>query len=75
MILFFYIFLYCNAADILNKLYLSNFATVTNNELIQYNTHFYYSITNQNSFALLVYSIYIIKIVYIIIQPITIRLY
>ena len=61
MILFFYIFLYCNAADILNKLYLSNFATVTNNELIQYNTNFYYSITNQNSFALLVYSIYIIK--------------
>lgn len=61
MILLFYIFLYCNADNILNKLYLSNYSTITNNELFQYNKNFYYSITNQNLFALSVYTIYVIK--------------
>lgn len=59
--LIFYIFLYCNADIILNKLYLSKFSTITNDELLQYNETFYYSITNQNLFALSVYTIYIIK--------------
>ena len=61
MILFFYIFLYCNADNILNKLYLSNYSIITNTELLQYNKSFYYSITNQNLFALSVYTIYVIK--------------
>ena len=61
MILLFYVFLYCNADNILNKLYLSNYSTITNNELLHYNNSFYYHIINQNIFALCVYSIYIIK--------------
>ena len=61
MILLFYIFLYCNADNILNKYYLSNYSTTIDNELLQYNSSFYYSITSQNIFALSVYSIYIIK--------------
>ena len=61
MILLFYIFLYCNADNILNTLYLSNYSTITNTELLQYNKSFYYSITNQNLFALCLYSIYVIK--------------
>lgn len=61
MMLIFYIFLYCNADIILNKLYLSNFSNIINNELLKNNTSFYYSITNQNLFALSVYIIYIIK--------------
>jgi hypothetical protein len=55
----FYVFLYCNADIILNKLYLSNFTV--NNELIRDNPEFYYSITNVNLFVLAVYSIYIFK--------------
>ena len=55
----FYVFLYCNADIILNKLYLSNFTV--NNELIRDNSEFYYSITNVNLFVLAVYSIYIFK--------------
>jgi hypothetical protein len=61
MILIFYIFLYCNIDNILNKFYLYNYSTIINNELLQYNEQFYYSIINQNSFALFVYTIYIIK--------------
>lgn len=61
MILLLYIFLYCNADNILNKLYLSNYYTITNNELLQHNSLFYYSIMNQNIFALSLYSIHIIK--------------
>lgn len=61
MILLLYIFLYCNTDVILNNVYLSKLYTITDNELIQYNTHFYYCIINQNVFALFVYSIYIIK--------------
>ena len=53
-----YVFLYCNADDILNKLYLSNYSTILNNELIQNNSNFYYSITNLNLFVLTFYSIY-----------------
>jgi len=60
MMLPFYIFLYCNADIILNKLYLSNFSTL-DNELIQHNSNFYYSLININYFALSVYSFYIIK--------------
>jgi len=60
----FYIFLYCNADIILNKLYLSNYFISVNNELIQTNSNFYYSITNLNLFVLSVYSIYIIKNIY-----------
>ena len=59
--LLFYVFLYCNADNILHKLYLSKYATVTNNDLIQYNDNFYYSITTQFFFALSVYVFYIIK--------------
>lgn len=61
MLLLFYIFLYCNADIILNKLYLSNYDTITNNELLQNNQLFYYSIIHQNLFALSVYSMYIVK--------------
>jgi hypothetical protein len=56
-----YVFLYCNADDILNKLYLSNYSTLLNNELIQNNSNFYYSITNLNLFVLTFYSIYFIS--------------
>ena len=56
-----YVFLYCNADDILNKLYLSNYSTTLNNELIQNNSNFYYSITNLNLFVLTFYSIYFIS--------------
>ena len=57
----FYVFIYCNADIILNKLYLSNYSTVLNNELIQSNANFYYSIINIHFFSLSVYSIYIVK--------------
>ena len=56
-----YVFLYCNADDILNKFYLSNYTTILNNELIQNNSKFYYSITNLNLFVLSIYSIYLIN--------------
>ena len=56
-----YVFLYCNADDVLNKLYLSNYSTTLNNELIQNNSNFYYSITNLNLFVLSIYSIYLIN--------------
>ena len=56
----FFVFLYCNADIVLNKLYLSNYSTTLNNELIQTNSNFYYSITNLNLFVLSVYSIYLI---------------
>ena len=56
-----YVFLYCNADDILNKLYLSNYSGILNNELIQNNSNFYYSITNLNLFVLTFYSIYFIS--------------
>ena len=54
-----YVFLYCNADIILNKLYISNYSTSLNCELIQNNINFYYSITNLNFFVLTIYSIYI----------------
>ena len=57
----FYFFLYCNADIVLNKVYLSNYSTILNNELIQTNSNFYNSITNLNLFILSVYSIYFIK--------------
>jgi len=59
-----YLFLYCNADDLLNKLYFSNFSdysTIINNDLIKDNPCFYYSITNLNIFSLFLYCIYIIK--------------
>jgi len=56
-----YVFLYCNADAILNKLYLSNYSTIFNNELIQSNNIFLYSITTINVFVLSVYSIYFIN--------------
>ena len=64
--LIFYIFLYCNIDIILDKLYLSNYYNSINivdinNELIQNNSHFYYSIIHINIFSLFMYSIYIIK--------------
>jgi class 3 adenylate cyclase len=46
---------------VLNKVYLSNYSTILNNELIQTNSNFYNSITNLNLFILSVYSIYFIK--------------
>jgi len=62
MKLLLYIFLYCNAYNILNELYLSKCLSITNNILLQDNKNFYYSFINQNIFALCIYSIYIIKI-------------
>jgi len=59
--LIFYIFLYCNADAILNKFYLSNYSTILNNELIQNNSYFYYSITKLHLFVLSIYSIYLIN--------------
>ena len=56
-----YLFLYCNIDILLNKLYLSNYSTLLNNELIQNNSNFNYSITNLNLFVLCIYSIYIIN--------------
>lgn len=56
-----YVFLYCNTDDILNKLYLSNYSTILNNEQIKNNSNFYYSITSLNLFVLSIYSIYIIN--------------
>lgn len=56
-----YIFLYCNADDVLNKLYLSNYSTLLNNELIQNNINFHYCVTNLNLFVLTFYSIYFIS--------------
>ena len=61
MYLILYVFLYCSADDILNKLYISNYSTILNNELIQNNSKFYYSITNLNLFVLSIYSIYLIN--------------
>ena len=57
----FYFFLYCNTDIVLNKLYLSNYSTFLNNELIQNNSNFYNFIINLNFFILSVYSIYFIK--------------
>ena len=54
------VFLYCNADDVLNKLYLSNYSRTLNNELIQNNSNFYYSITNLNLFVLTFYFIYFV---------------
>jgi hypothetical protein len=59
--LLFYVFLYCNADIILNKLYLSNYSTIIHNEVIQNNINFYYTIQHLNLFVLFVYSFYIIK--------------
>ena len=57
-----YVFVYCNVDTILNKLYLSNYSTLLNNECIQDNPTFYYSVMNVHLFALCAYSLYIIKI-------------
>ena len=62
MRLLLYIFLYINADSILNKLYLSN-NICSNNELITYNNEFYYTITTLNGFTLIIYTIYIIRII------------
>jgi len=56
-----YIFIYSNANNIINNLYLSNFSNIINNEFIQQNTNFYYSIMNINKFGLSIYFIYLIK--------------
>ena len=57
--LLFFVFLYCNADIILNQLYLSHYPAILNNEQIQNNSNFYYSIKNVNIFALYIYSFYI----------------
>jgi class 3 adenylate cyclase len=59
--IFLYVFLYYNADDILNKLYLSNYSTILNNERIQNNSNFYYSLTNLNLFVLSIYAIYFVS--------------
>ena len=67
MYLLLYTFVYYNIDSILNKFYLSNLSNLPNNvsynynELIINNNEFYYSITNINLCALLIYSIYIFK--------------
>ena len=53
-----YIFIYSNANNIINNLYLSNFSNIINNEFIQQNPNFYYSIMNINKFGLSIYFIY-----------------
>lgn len=62
MRLLLYIFLYINADSILNKLYLSN-NICSNNELITYNNEFYYANSILNGFTLIIYSIYIIRLI------------
>ena len=56
-----YLFLYCIADIVLNKLYLSNYYTILDNENIQNNSDFFYSMMNLNIFVLFVYSVYLIK--------------
>ena len=56
-----YLFLYCSTDTILNKLYLSNYYTILDNENIKHNSNFYFSMTNLNIFVLFVYSVYLIK--------------
>jgi len=60
-LLLLYVFIYCNADFILDALYLSKYNTETNNELIQDNPYFYYSIINIYAFALFVNNMHIIK--------------
>lgn len=59
-----YVFIYCNADDFLNTFYLTHYSAFINNELIQSNPTFHYSVTQINSFALYVYLIHIIKSVF-----------
>ena len=61
LFLILYVFLYCNADIVMDKLYLSYFSTITNNELIKDNLIFYYSFQKLNIFVLFIYSIYILK--------------
>ena len=56
-----YIFLYCNIDIILHKFYFSKYDIAINNELIQNNENFYYSMINLNTFALFIYITYTIK--------------
>ena len=56
-----YIFVYCNADILLDKLYLFNYSKILNNDLIQNNNTFYYSITKLNLFVLFIYSFYLIQ--------------
>jgi len=65
--IFLYIFIYCNADAILNKLYLSNYTNDTISDgfqSIQSNSNFYYASSNIHIFTLLVYSLYIVKEVF-----------
>ena len=56
-----YVFVYCNADTIYNKMYLSNHYIPITDELIQNNSNFYYSITSINLFVLSIYILYVIN--------------
>ena len=62
IMLLIYVFVYCNTDTILNKLYLSNYSTIVNNEHIQDNPMFYYSVANVHLFSLITYSVYLTKL-------------
>ena len=57
-----YVFVYCNAENILNKLYFSHFDIYNiNNELITSNQNFNYSMKQLNIFVLCVYILFILN--------------
>jgi len=56
-----YLFIYCNADNILNNLYLSKYHHVIDNELMHYNDKFYYCCYNMHIFILCIYIIYLIQ--------------
>ena len=64
LFILFYIFLYCNIDNILNKYYLSNYETTLNNEFIKNNEKFYDSVININLFVFCTYSCFILKHLY-----------
>lgn len=59
-----YIFSYCNLDKILDKFFFCYYKDKLNNELIQSNSNFYYTLSNLNLFVLSIYSFYIIKNLY-----------
>jgi len=56
-----YVFLYCNADIILNKLHLSHFDPQPNHELISKNPEFYNSAINVSTFTICLYSAFIVN--------------
>ncbi len=63
MFLLLYVFVYFNIDSIMNKLYLSNYHSISGKELITDNIEFYYTVSNLNVFSLVVYCTFIIKLI------------